>query len=558
MTYVITQSCCNDAACVAVCPAECIHPTPSEPGFGGAEMLHIDAAACIECDACVSVCPVEAIAHDSELEAGEGAFVDLSKAWYRSATAAPSVRALPAPRAAQVRALGAKVAVVGSGPAACYTVEELVARGAGTIEVNVFERLLAPGGLVRYGVAPDHQKTKAIADRFRQMLARPGVTVYLGVEVGADISHRELMAHHDAVIYAVGAPDSKRLGIAGEGLAGSHAATDFVAWYNGHPDHQHHAFDFTGERAVVVGNGNVALDVARILVSDAERLRRSDIATNALEQLSESRIREVVIVGRRGPAQASLTIGELIGLTRVPEVHVYGDPRELAVDAATEELYGHLADEMALYKADLIGRLPTSASGERRINLRFCLSPIEIVGERAVTGIRLRRNRLVLKNGAVAAQATEEEETLDCGLVLGSVGYRARAVPALPFDADREVVPNVAGRVGEPGPDGFAPWPGVYAAGWIKRGPSGVIGTNKHCARETVSALFADLEAGQLVAPVAGADSLEDVLQRVNSLDLTGWLSIDRHERELGRTAGRPRIKLVSPQEMRAAARATQ
>ena len=556
MTYVITQSCCNDAACVAVCPAECIHPTPSEPGFGSAEMLHIDAAACIECDACVSVCPVEAIAHDSELEAGEGAFVDLSKAWYRSATVTPASRVSRAPPAAQVRASGVKVAVVGSGPAACYAVEELLVRGAGTIEVNVFERLLTPGGLVRYGVAPDHQKTKAIADRFGQMLARAGVTVYLGVEVGVDISHQELVAHHDAVIYAVGAPDDKRLGIAGERLAGSHAATDFVAWYNGHPDHQDHVFDLTGERAVVIGNGNVALDVARILVSDAQRLRRSDIATNALQQLSDSRIREVVIVGRRGPAQASLTIGEFIGLTNVSEVDVYGDPRELALDAATEELHGHRADEMALYKANVIGRLPTSAAGERRINLRFCLSPVEIVGERAVSGIRLRRNRLVLQDGVVAAEATEEEEMLDCGLVLRSVGYRARAVPALPFDADREVVPNVAGRVGEYGPDGFVSWPGVYAAGWIKRGPSGVIGTNKHCARETVSALFADLEAGRLVAPVAGADSLEDVLQRVDFLDFTGWLSIDRHERELGRDAGRPRIKLVSPRDMRAAARA--
>lgn len=557
MAYVITQPCCNDAACVGVCPVDCIHPTPREPEYLSTEMLYIDPAACIECGACVDVCPVNAIAPDIDLQDEQEPFIAINARWYRDPIhrGYSQLPVLPAPQTSAAPREGpVRIAVVGSGPAACYAVEELTSQKGLQVEVNVFERLPVPGGLVRYGVAPDHQETKAIADGFTRILARPGVAVHLGVEIGTDISHDQLIAHHHAVIYAVGAPDDRRMGIPGEDLPGSHAATEFVAWYNGHPDFAHREFDFACERAVIVGNGNVALDVARILTSDVRQLRRSDIATYALEQLADSRIKEVVVLGRRGPAQASFTVPELLGLASVPDIGMHALPEDLELDAVTQELYRGRTHDMGLYKVERLRELQTSSVARRLIQLRFLVSPTEILGTDRVCGIRLMRNELVLTGGAAEAKATGEEATLDCGIVFRSVGHRGRPLQGLPFDDARGRLPNESGRIVDNDPDMPRPHLGVYAVGWAKRGPSGMIGSNRKCAQDTVAGLIDDLAAGVLNDPIGGSESLARLLSAKLTIDLAGWRAIDDHERGLGRAAGQPRVKLVSREAMRAAA----
>lgn len=560
MSYVITQACCNDATCVPVCPVNCIHPTPDEPGYLTAEMLYIDPQVCIECGVCMDVCPVEAIAPDYELEAHHEPFIQINAQFYRD----PKHRGYPqqparrTPRApaAVVTDVPLRVAVVGSGPAACYTVEELTTRLGPAVEVNLFERLPVPGGLVRYGVAPDHQSTKKVAEGFGRVLRRPGVSVHLDVEIGTDIAHDELLAHHHAVVYAIGAPDDRPMRIPGEDLAGSHSAAEFVAWYNGHPDLADREFDFSGERAVVIGNGNVALDVARVLAGDVDRLRRTDIAAHALEQLAESRVREIVVIGRRGPAQASFTIAELVGLRSVPGVHVLARSDELDLDPVTLELHRGREYDMTLYKVELLRELATAtASAGRSIELRFLASPREILGPDRVTGVRLTRNEIVLEDGAAAVRATDAVETVECGLLLRSVGYRGRQLAGLPFDRVRGVLPNQGGRVTDDRLDPPVPQIGVYATGWAKRGPSGVIGTNRRCAGETVTALLDDFAAGVLRPPAAGQDSLARLLATAGATGLAAWRAIDERERQLGREARRPRVKLVTREQMHSAVR---
>ena len=334
MAHVVTQSCCNDASCVAVCPVDCIHPTPNEPGYGRAEMLYIDPVGCIDCGACIDACPVDAILPDYDLTPETARYEEINAAYYLNRE--PFAPAVEPPAAAEVqvseRAL-LRVAIVGSGPSGCYAAESLLSRIGPAVEVSFFEKLATPFGLIRFGVAPDHQGTKAVASLFQKTASRKNVDFYLNVEVGEHLTHDDLLAHHDAVIYAVGAPADCALGIPGEDLPGSHSATEFVAWYNGHPDQAHRTFDLSGERAVIIGNGNVALDVARVLVAGTAELTKTDIAPHALEALSESRIREVLVVGRRGPAQAAYTSPELLALGYLPGVNVSVQPGEMVGEA---------------------------------------------------------------------------------------------------------------------------------------------------------------------------------------------------------------------------------
>jgi len=548
LAHVVTQSCCNDASCVAVCPVDCIHPTPNEPGYGSAEMLYIDPVGCIDCGACIDACPVDAIVPDYDLTPETARYEEINAAFYANRDQPVPVPERPVAEAARVseRAL-LRVAIVGSGPSGCYAAENLLSRIGPAVEISFFEKLATPFGLIRFGVAPDHQGTKAVASLFQKTASRKNVDFYLNVEVGTHLTHDDLLAHHDAVIYAVGAPADCSLGIPGEDLPGSHSATEFVAWYNGHPDHAHRTFDLSGERAVIIGNGNVALDVARVLVAGTAELTKTDIAPHALKALSESRIREVLVVGRRGPAQAAYTNPELLALGHLPGVTVAVRPEEVVREADGR------TDSIEAMKARIVAEFAAAPHipGYKRIALRYLLSPVSVLGDGRVEGIRLVRNELVQDaDGRSRAAPTSVVEDVDCGLVLRSVGYRGIPVAGIPVSGARSTMLNVGGRVLEP--DASGPMSGVYTVGWIKRGPSGVIGTNKACAAETVDKLVDDFHSGRLAAPGGGRQDLRRLVaeRRPERIDYDGWKAIDAHERRLGRESGRPRVKLVDTASM--------
>lgn len=531
MTHVITRACCNDAACVAVCPKNCIGPVPGDPDFASAEMLRIDPVNCIDCGACVEVCPVDAIVPDFKLRPDQADYLDLNREYFAGRSYERMGFVEPA-AARPVTAL--TVAVVGSGPAALYAVEHLLRGLAEDGEIHVYERLPAPWGLVRYGVAPDHQDTKQVARGFERVLADPRVHLHLNVEVGSDVSHEQLLAHHHAVMYATGAQGSRVLGIPGETLPGSISATSFVGWYNGHPDFRGLEPELSGERVVVVGNGNVALDVARVLAAGHLDLGDSDISEHALDSVRSAGVREIVVLGRRGPGQAAYTTPELLSLIGHPAV-------EVEVDGLPE-----VSDEVRGLKEHLVRRVAAgefSAGQGRRVVLKYLGSPTEILGEDRVTGIRVERNELIIEEGVAGVRPTGEVEDLVCSMVIHAIGYRGRPIPGVPFDDDAGRIPNEGGRVIT---DGSAV-SGAYVVGWGKRGPTGVIGTNKSCAGESVDALLADYRAGRLLQPTRPPTDLplpESVLGRES------WRTIDTHEREAGRATGRPRVKLADRQVM--------
>ncbi|WP_330232227.1 FAD-dependent oxidoreductase [Nocardia sp. NBC_00508] len=549
MPHVITQPCCNDASCVPVCPVGCIHPTPDEPGFASAEALYIDPASCIDCGACVAECPVGAITRDTAPAAAR--FLDLAEAYYQRNPLPPGIPAAPPPAArAEVEEL--RVAVVGSGPAGAYAALELLEHPGAT--VTMFDRLPTPWGLVRGGVAPDHPSTKSVTEVFERAAANGRFRFHLNVEVGTHITHDELAAAHHAVVYAYGASGDRRLGIPGEDLPGSASATEFVNWYNGHPDFVDRTFDLSCRRAIVVGNGNVALDIARLLAADPAELAATDMADHALAALAASAIEEVLVLGRRGPAQAAYTTPELLALTDLDGADVFAFSDEVTLDA--DQLAALQSDPLELAKAKAAAELAARRRGaSRRIVLRYLGSPLEIMGDERVTGVRVARNRLERgPGGDVRAVPTGIEETIEAGLVLRAVGYRGAALSGLPFDPDRGVLPNHQGRVlhdrtGEP-------IPGVYTAGWIKRGPSGGIGANKKCALDTVAALVADHSAGLLPTPAATPQDLDTLVRNRQPavVGVHGWRAIDRTERELGAVQGRPRRKLASFPALLAAA----
>ena len=451
-----------------------------------------------------------------------------------------------------------RVAIVGAGPAGAFTAACLL-RARGDAEIDLFERLPTPWGLLRGGVAPDHQEIKRLEDTFDQQTLERGCRFLGNVEIGADISHSELIRHYAAVIYATGAQTDKSLGIPGEDLPGSWPATEFVAWYNGHPDYRELQFDLSARRAVVIGNGNVAADVTRILTLSTGELERTDVADHALEALRASRIEEVVVLGRRGPAQAAFTSAELRELGRLDAVDIRVDPEDLELDPVSHRW---LADEgtfTARTNVELLrefaARSPRPGT-RRRIELRFLRSPVEIRGTAGVEAIDIRRNEIVRSDdGSLRARALDEDvETIECGLVLRSVGYRAVPLPDVPFDERHFVLPNERGRVLTPGGE---PLPGVYAVGWIKRGPTGILGTNQRDAEETVRCVVDDLRAGVLPEPPdAGREQIDALLaeRKPNVVTVAGWRAIDAQELERGRSEQRPRVKFASRDELLAAA----
>jgi ferredoxin--NADP+ reductase len=457
-----------------------------------------------------------------------------------------------------------RVAIVGAGPAGFYAADKLLKAPDLDVEVELFDRLPTPWGLVRAGVAPDHPNIKAVSRIYEKTAALPGFRFHGNVEIGATLTHEDLLKHHHAVLYAVGAAGDRRLGIDGEDLAGSHGATEFVAWYNGHPDACDFAFDLQGERAVVVGNGNVALDVARMLVLTRSELEVTDIADHALEALAESNITEVVVLGRRGPAQAAYTTPELRELGELTDADVIVDPAEAALDGASQVwLDSDAADRATRNNVSVVQEYAErEPSGKRkRVVLRYLVSPVEILGDEHghVSGIRIVRNEPVAtEDGTVRAKATDVEEVLDCSLVMRSIGYRGLAVDGVPFDDRAATIANAGGRVIDPATG--EPVPGVYTAGWIKRGPSGVIGTNKKCANETVALLLEDFAAGKLPPPEAASAADLDALMdsRGNGrIDYAGWERIDAHEKAAGKASGRPRVKLARLDELLARGSAT-
>jgi len=530
MAYVVTQSCCSDASCVVACPVNCIHPAPGEPGFAEAEMLYVDASSCVGCGACTTACPVDAILPESVLSDAQRPFIGLNADYY---DVFPHRDRRPLAVVAKQRRLTHpgpfRVAVVGAGPAGLYTADELLKHPE--VRVDVYDRLPTPYGLVRAGVAPDHQSTKQVERLFRAIEEQPGFRYFLGVEIGHDLTHEELTAQYHAVVYSVGAASDRQLGVVGEELPGSCSSTDVVGWYNGHPDKQDLMVPLGHERAVVVGNGNVALDVARILTADPAELARTDIAALPLTALHRSRVREVVVLGRRGPGQAAFTVPELIGLAGVSGLNIVVDTG--GAEIPTDTTKGRLIAELAARTVD---------PGSPTIVLRFLTSPVRILGGDRVTGVELVRNRLETDAAGVPRPVPATEvEPLHCGLVVRAVGYHGRPVADLPYHASTGTVPNDRGRV----------TPGVYVAGWVKRGPTGFIGTNKSCAHETVERLLDDLDAG-LAEPVGTRESIAAVVEgrQPHLVDLAGWRAIDTEERRRGADRGRSRVKIVDVDEM--------
>ncbi len=442
------------------------------------------------------------------------------------------------------------VAVVGSGPAGFYTAAHLFASDV-SVEVDMIERLPTPWGLVRMGVAPDHPNIKAVSRAFEKIAKNPGFRFFGNVEVGRDVSHDELAAIYDAVVYTVGAQADRRLGIDGEDLPGSWPATKFVAWYNGHPDYQDLPFDLSGETAVVIGNGNVAVDVARMLALTPDELGVTDTNDHAIEAINNAGVRDIIMLGRRGPAQAAFTTPELQELGELAGADVIVDPADLELDAASAAA---LEDDRATARrnVDLLREYAVREpeGKQRRVHLRFCVSPVAILGDGKVEAIEVVRNTLVVDDrGNIAAVATEERETIPCSLVLRSVGYRGQSIAGVPFDDRRGTIANDDGRVIDA--EG-AVVPGVYCAGWIKRGPSGVIGTNKKDASETAELLLEDHRGGKLPTRVGGGDELERILlgRNVELIEYESWEAIDAHERERGEPFGRPRVKLVTWEQL--------
>jgi ferredoxin--NADP+ reductase len=522
MTYVITNGCCSDASCIPVCPVQCIRPRPGDPDFTTTEQLYIDPATCIDCGACMDECPVEAIHPQWDVPDELSGYLDINAAHFATSPISGSAPPDPIRRRLPQDRTSLAVAVVGSGPAGCYAADEL--SGIQGVRVTVLDQLPTPFGLVRSGVAPDHGSTKLIMKRFGSVLARPNVECLFNVAVGRDVTIQELLEHHHAVIWAGGAGDDRRLEIPGEDLNGSVSAREIVGWYNGHPDFADRTFDLRGQRVVVVGNGNVALDVARILAQPPENLAPSDIADHALKELQTSTVTEVLVTARRGPEFAAYTAGELWGLDHTQGLVLNVETGE--VQAASESLGQGAQILKAAAERDV-------QEHDRRVTLRFGLRPVTIHGVDSVESIDFRR-----PDGTV--------ENIETGLVVRAIGYRGAAVGSLPFDETTGTLPHVSGSVVDPTTGECVV--GVYCSGWIKRGATGIIGTNKTDSAETVDSLLRDFASGRLPEPEHGAEHLRKLIEerQPDLVNMQGWVRIDQAERRAGRQAGRTRLKLVA------------
>ena len=452
-----------------------------------------------------------------------------------------------------------RVAIVGSGPAGFYAAGHLLKAKDVEVQVDMFDRLPTPWGLVRGGVAPDHPNIKAVSRVYEKTAAHPGFRFFGNVEIGADLSREDLLDRYHAVVYAVGAQTDRQMGIPGEDLPGSWAATELVAWYNGHPDYRELEFDLSAERAVVVGNGNVAMDVTRMLASDPDELAKTDVADHALEVLRTSNVREVVVLGRRGPAQAAFTNPELLELSEMTDADVYVEAQDCELDPLSSEWLETEGSSTARKNVEILREYSTREpiGRSRKIVLRFLVSPVEIVGDDEVEAIRVVRNELQRAgDGTLRPRPTQETETIPCGLVFRSIGYRGVPLPDVAFDEGSAVIPNERGGVIDPVSGERVV--GEYAVGWIKRGPTGIIGTNKRDAQETVDLLLEDAAAGRVLDPATSdRNELTELLneRQPDHVTYAGWEAIDRREREAGEPHGRPRVKLCTVEELLEAAR---
>jgi ferredoxin--NADP+ reductase len=448
-----------------------------------------------------------------------------------------------------------RVAIIGAGPSGFYAADQIIRDPDTEAQVDLFDRLPTPYGLVRGGVAPDHPKIKSVTRVYERTAAKDGFRFFGNVEVGRDLGIDDFERHYHAILYTFGAEADRELGIPGEDLPGSFAATAFVGWYNAHPDYAEREFGLDrARRAVVIGNGNVAMDVSRMLALDDAELRRTDIADHAIEVLDASGIEEIVVLGRRGPAQAAFTNPEIKEIGELEEADVIVDPADVELDPDSRAwLESDSADKTARVNVEILEDYSKrSPEGKpKRINLRFLASPVEIRGGERVESIVIGRNELVMEDGSLRARDTGEREELECELVLRSVGYTGVPIPGVPFDQKRGTILNRQGRVLE-GPDG-PHRVGHYTAGWIKRGPSGVIGTNKKDAQETVDHLLADVAESKLLEPDdPGAAAIENLLaeRKSNFVSFSGWQKIDHAEVTRGEPHERPRVKFVKVDEM--------
>ena len=452
-----------------------------------------------------------------------------------------------------------RVAIIGAGPSGFYVADHLFRQRELVVELDMFDRLPTPFGLVRAGVAPDHQKIKSVTKVFDRIASRPNFRFYGNVELGTHITVEDLRAHYHQICYATGAQTDRHMGIPGEDLQRSHSATEFVTWYNGHPDCLECQFDLSQERVAVVGVGNVAVDVARILSRTPDELMKTDIADHALEALSCSRVKEIYLLGRRGPAQAAFSTPEIkeLGELEVTEVTVL--PEEVKLDDLSRAALERNPDQATIRKIEILRGYATrkTVQKSRMLIIRFLVSPVELIGNDAgqVTGMRLVRNELyATEAGTLRPRPTDQFEELPAGLVFRSVGYRGVPLPGVPFNEKWGVILNEKGRVIEP--DTQQPVMGEYTAGWIKRGPTGVVGTNKPDAAETSMCMVEDLAEGLVLKPtqpeVAAAENLVRERQP-RFFTYADWLRLDELEVARGRAAGRPRIKFTCVQDMLAA-----
>ncbi len=448
-----------------------------------------------------------------------------------------------------------RVAIVGSGPAGFFVAEHLFGRDDLAARVDMYEALPTPFGLVRFGVAPDHQKIKNVTRTFEKAAAHPHFRFYGNVEIGRHLTLDDLRRHYHQVCFSTGAQTDRRLNIPGEDLARSHPATEFVAWYNGHPAFQSCRFDLSVERVAVVGVGNVAVDVARILCRTPDELAKTDITAEAEAALRESHIREILMLGRRGPGQAAFTTPEARELGEMPGADVWVPPEDVALDPISAAELARQDSRTVGKKLEILREFATRVpSGKpRRLIIRFLVSPIELSGNEAgeVVGMRIVRNELYADDqGRVRSRPTDRVEELPVELVFRSVGYHGVPLPGLPFDERWGVVPNERGRVVDPA---GGPVPGVYVAGWIKRGPTGVIGTNKADAAETVEAMLEDLAAGRVAEPAEPDPEAADRCIRARQprpVTYRDWRRLDALEVGRGKPQGRPRVKFTSVDEM--------
>ena len=550
MAYVVTASCLGDrfTKCVDVCPVDAFREGP--------QMLYIDPQVCIDCNACLTECPVRAIYPDSAVPEPMQNYIELNARMAKECppiTESLDVDDSQAGKAAKTpRAVGParRLAVIGAGPSGFYAADEML-RQLPEATVDIFERLPTPFGLVRYGVAPDHPKIKSVSTSFDKIARSPKVRFFGNVELGRDLSRDELLEHYDAVLYATGGSARRPLTLPGAELANIQGASAFVGWYNGHPDFRHLQVDLSGDTAVVIGMGNVALDIARILAMPVAELERTDIADYALEALRQSNIREVCLVARRGPVQAAFTPKELRQLLDTQGVDILVEADDLLLDAASAAELAEPLNTEARHNLTLLQEAQARPQqGGKRIRFVFKASPTEFIGENhRVTAMESVRNDLQADGrGSVSAVATDQQLHLSAGLVVNATGYQGVAIAGVAFDERRGVIANDNGRVLVD----QAASNKEYAAGWIKRGASGVIGSNKQCAVDSVGRLVADLaEAPAALAPGQTADVLSLLEARgIEFVSFADWSLLDAHEREQGEPQGRPRRKVVEVAHM--------